>query len=112
MKSREFIFWVFSLFLFFSTVLVGDTAGKVEEGASTVDLPVILKLAQRDRVITVKSDGRAPVYTVETRTGEVLVRDLRAEELKAANPELYQMVKNAIAVPAGVQDASLREQAF
>jgi hypothetical protein len=63
------------------------------------DLPVIAHIEKRDRWITVKSGANGPVYYVQTKSGEVLVRNLSEDQLKAQNPELLKFIKTAIAQP-------------
>jgi hypothetical protein len=58
---------------------------------------VIGFLEGRDRVMTLKSSARGPVYTVATKEGKVLHENLSAEQLKAQAPEVYRLVKTAVA---------------
>lgn len=109
MKSREFIFCLCSSLAVLPGPLLAGTAAKNAEPPqpAKTDAPVILKLMQRDRIVTVKSGAKGPLYTVETKAGEVLVRDTDVEQLKASNPKLYDIVKDAIAGASGLIDASL-----
>ncbi len=58
---------------------------------------VIGYLEKRDRVITIKSGPRGPVYSVATRGGKVLFENVSAEQLKAQAPEIHQLIKTGVA---------------
>lgn len=80
--------------------------------AQAGEAPVIVKMMQRDRVITVRSDGGEPRYTIETAAGEVVVKDVKLDELKASNPKEYDLLKGTVASDGnGVLDASLGKPA-
>ena len=105
MKSREFLFCLFSSLAVMPLALEAEVAPADDKPKG--DLPIILKLAQRDRLVTVKSDGGMTLYTVETLTGEVIVRDRKLDDLRATDPKLYDLVKRAVAGPeGGILDAS------
>ncbi len=103
MKSREFLFCMASSLAVFPTV---THATEPPKAAESVNAPVILKMMQRDRIITVKSEGAKALYTVETKDGKVLAKDVKLDELKAQNPDLYKQVKDAVAGASGILDAS------
>ncbi len=105
MKSREFLFCLASSLAVLPVGLRGESPPHGNDAAS--DSPVVMKLVQRDHVVTVRSDGGTPIYTIETKTGETIVRDVRADDLKAFNPDLYQLVIEAIAGASGIIDASI-----
>ena len=58
---------------------------------------VIGYLEKRDRVITIKSGPRGPVYTVADRNGKVLFENVSAEQLKAQAPEIHNLIKTGVA---------------
>jgi len=62
--------------------------------------PVITVLERRGEIITVKAGPNGPLYSARTKSGEVIARDLTAEELQASHPDLYQFVKTSIATGA------------
>ena len=107
MNSRDLRFCLFLLFIVLPGAARSDSAAKKSEASPPSDAPIILKLEQRDRRVTVRSSLRGPLYTVETKQGEVLVRDTQVDELKASNPKLYDTVKDAIAGASGLIDASV-----
>jgi hypothetical protein len=60
--------------------------------------PVIVTLAKRDKIITIKA---GPVYFIRTTSGEILADNLTAEQLQAGNPELFRDVKSVVAAQEG-----------
>jgi hypothetical protein len=54
-------------------------------------------LEKRDRVITIKSGPRGPVYSVATKDGRVLFENLSPGQLKAQVPEIHEFIKSAVA---------------
>ena len=58
---------------------------------------VIGYLEKRDRVVTIKSGPKGPVYTVATKDGKVLLEDVTAEQLRAQAPEIHQLIKTGVA---------------
>lgn len=73
---------------------------------------VIGYLVGRDRVITLKSSARGPVYSVATKAGKVLFDNVSLEQLKAQAPEVHDQIKGSIAGGSprqrAVLDASAR----
>jgi len=91
----------------------GVAADRREElpAGLVTSLPAIGHLRTRDKIITILSGAGGPVYTIRTRQGEVLFRELSQEDLRAKLPEVHWMIKSAFAGGDGsegvVIDASL-----
>ena len=83
-----------------------------QPGKARVDSPVIVHLERRDERITVSAGRGGPVYTVASRSGEVLWKELSEGELRAKAPELHQFLKSALAGQSapgqGILDARIR----
>jgi len=89
-----------------------DSAMRDGKAKSGDQLTVIGYLEKRDRVITIKSGLKGPVYSVATKDGKVLFEHLSAEQLKAQAPEIHDLIKTGLAGDARVRrpvsGASLR----
>ena len=92
---------------------LGTMADRREElpAGLVTSLPAIGHLRTRDKIITILSGEGGPVYTIRTKEGEVLFRELSREDLAAEVPEVHWLIKSALAGgddPDGVViDASL-----
>ena len=60
-------------------------------------LPVIVHLETRNEVVTIMSGRDGPLYTVTTKAGWILARNLSAEELQAKLPNTYHLLKTSYA---------------
>ena len=60
--------------------------------------PVIGHLKTRDKIITIRTGPDGPLYTVETKDGEILAVNYSAEKLYAKFPELKNVLEQGIAV--------------
>ena len=69
--------------------------------------PIIGYLEKRDRVITIKSTPKGPVYNVATKDGKVLLDNLSAEQLKAQAPEIHAFIKTGMAGDARVRSSKI-----
>jgi hypothetical protein len=69
-------------------------------------LTIIGYLEKRDRVITIKSGPKGPVYSVATKGGRVLFENLSADQLRAQAPELHEFIKTGVAGDARVRSVS------
>jgi hypothetical protein len=89
----------------------GSSAVAASNVTSRDQYTVIGFLEKRDRVITIKSGPRGPVYSVATKDGKVLHENLSAENLKAQAPEIHDLIKTGMAADLRGQrpakDASL-----
>ena len=56
----------------------------------------------RDYRVEIKSGGR---YTVRTKDGKVVAKDVTVEGLRATNPRLHQVLKRALVSPERNNDA-------
>ncbi len=59
--------------------------------------PVVGHLKTRDKFITIRTGPDGPLYTVRSRSGEVLAVDLSATELSAKFPQLGRMLERGLA---------------
>jgi hypothetical protein len=90
-------------------------SGSATNPAATSDYPVIGYIEKRDRTITIKAGPRGTLYSVATKDGKVLCKNLSEEQLRAEAPELHEFIKTAGAGSAGKNgaaiDARVRPQA-
>ena len=67
--------------------------------------PVIVHVVSRDKTVTVSSGPKGPVYSLALNDGgKVLLADASAEEFAKAQPELYRMFRNTLAVKTDVSE--------
>jgi len=59
--------------------------------------PVITRIVSRDTTVVVRAgvDGADATYSVESKSGEILVPDMTLPQLARANPELFRSVQTA-----------------
>lgn len=69
---------------------------------------VIGYLEKRDRVVTIKSGPKGPVYTVATKSGKVLLENVTAEQLRAQAPEIHRLIKTGYAGDARVRASAMQ----
>jgi L-ascorbate metabolism protein UlaG (beta-lactamase superfamily) len=60
-------------------------------------LTVIGYLESRNRVITIKSGPKGPVYNVATKDGKLLFENVSADQLRARAPEIHDLLKTGVA---------------
>jgi len=60
-------------------------------------LPVIVYLEMRNEVVTVMSGYEGPVYTVTTKDGRILGKQLSEQELQVKLPNIYRFLKTSYA---------------
>jgi hypothetical protein len=90
--------------------IVAEAKGNVTEAQdskSSKDMagfPVIGHLKTKDKLITIRRGADGPLYTVETKDGEILAVNLPAGKLYAEFPELKSLLERGMAV----EDASNR----
>jgi len=63
---------------------------------------VIGHLEHRDRIVTVKSGGQGPVYSVLSKDGKILFENLTGEQLKSESPEIHDFIEAATAGQASL----------
>ncbi len=61
--------------------------------------PAIVHLAFRDYLVTIHAGADAPLYTVRTADGTLVVSQLSAQQLAARYPRLHEQLEAAIAEP-------------
>ena len=54
---------------------------------------VITRLEARDSVIVVRSSPDGPTYSLESKTGSILIPEMTLEELRVHNPELHHYIQ-------------------
>jgi hypothetical protein len=69
-----------------------------EEGEQTKG-SIIGRLKTRDRVITITSGSDGPLYTIESKDGEMIATNLSGEELATRFPALYEKIEKSLADP-------------
>lgn len=74
-------------------VVFQPVEGKKTEGS------VIGRLKTRDRVITITSGPDGPLYTIESKEGELIAANLSGEELATRFPALYKKIEKSLADP-------------
>jgi len=75
----------------------GVQSGRVQTGNLEDNLPVIVSLKTRNEVISIMSGYQEPVYTVATRDGRILGKQLSEQELQVKLPEIYHFLKTSYA---------------
>ncbi len=55
--------------------------------------PLITTIERRHETISVNAGASGPTYTVQNRTGEVVIKDMTMPELASTNPELSKSIK-------------------
>lgn len=69
-----------------------------EEGKQTKG-SVIGRLKTRDLVITITTGPDGPLYTIESKEGELIAPNLSGEELASRFPTLYEKIEKSLADP-------------
>ncbi len=59
--------------------------------------PTLGSLEFRDRTVTILSGARGPVYTVTTKDGTTIAKEVSEQELQAKFPDLYRRIKTGVA---------------
>lgn len=99
-----------------NTVTPAASLASTNKPQATESYPVIGHLEKRDRVITIKSGPRGPVYSVATKDGKVLFENLSSEQLRAQAPEIHDFIKGSVAGEATpghrTADARVRSSAL
>jgi hypothetical protein len=57
------------------------------------DGPVISRVVQRHDVIVVRAGANGPTYSLESKSGAVLVSEMTLSELAASHPEMFRAIK-------------------
>ena len=75
----------------------GVQSGRVQTGNLEDELPVIVYLEMRNEVVSIMSGYEGPVYTVTTKDGRILGKDLSEQELQVKLPNIYHFLKTSYA---------------
>lgn len=71
--------------------------------------PVIVKIVSRDSVIVARAGADGPVYSVESKTGEVLMPSMTLDQMTALHPEMADKVKTMQAMMMASEASSARQ---
>ncbi len=75
----------------------GVQSGRVQTENLEDNLPVIVSLETRNEVVSIMSGYEGPVYTVTTKDGGILGKDLSEQELQEKLPNIYHFLKTSYA---------------
>ncbi len=75
----------------------GVQLGRVQTGNLEDNFPVIVSLETRNEVVSIMSGYEGPVYTVTTKDGRTLGKDLSEQELQEKLPNIYHFLKTSYA---------------
>jgi len=75
----------------------GVQSGRVQTGNLDDNLPVIVSLETRNEVVSIMSGYEEPIYTVTTKEGSILGKQLSEQELQVKLPNIYHFVKTSYA---------------
>ena len=75
----------------------GEQSGRVQTENLEDNLPVIIYLETRNEVVSIMSGYEGPVYTVTTKDGRIIGKNLSENELQVKLPEIYHFLKTSYA---------------
>ena len=75
----------------------GEQSVRVQTGNLEDNLTVIVSLETRNEVVSIMSGYEGPVYTVTTRDGRILGKNLSENELQVKLPNIYRFLKTSYA---------------
>jgi hypothetical protein len=67
--------------------------------------PVIVHIVSRDHTVTISAGPKGPVYSMTGSDGSVMIADASGPEFAKLQPEIYQHLRNSMAVQADATDA-------
>src|SRR4051812_46299570 len=70
----------------------------------------VTTLRFRNHTIQIKATKAEPLYTLFDQKGQLLAKEMTAENLRVKHPDLFELVRTAIASNEEVIDASLQKQ--
>jgi len=79
----------------------GEQSVRVQTGNLEDNLPVIVSLKTRNEVVSIMSGYEGPVYTVTTRDGRIVGKNLSENELQVKLPNIYHFLKTSYADDEG-----------
>ena len=75
----------------------GTQSGRVQPESPEGKLPVIVYLEMRNEVVSIMSGYEGSVYTVTTKDGRILGKQLSEQELQVKLPNIYRFLKTSYA---------------
>ncbi len=75
----------------------GEQSGRVQTENTKDNFPVIVYLKTRNEVVSIMSGYQGTVYTVMTKEGRIIVKNLSENELQVKLPNLYHFLKTSYA---------------
>jgi hypothetical protein len=87
---------------------VKSEAGQQNKRRQTPDRKyvVIGSLQTRDKVVTISQGAKGIVYTIKTKDGKTVAKELTEKDLQAKYPGVYRQIKSGLAA----NDATLRRR--
>ncbi len=79
----------------------GEHSVSVRTGNAERKLPVIVSLETRNEVVSIMSGYEGPFYTVTTRDGRIVGKNLSENELQVKLPNIYHFLKTSYADDEG-----------
>jgi hypothetical protein len=75
----------------------GNKSASMHTGSPEVTPPVIVSLETRNEVISIISGHEGLIYTVTTKDGRILGKNLYEQELQTELPNIYHFLKTSYA---------------
>lgn len=75
----------------------GENSVSLQTKNAESELRVIVYLKMRNEVVSIMSGYEGPVYTVTTKDGRILGKDLSERELQEKLPNIYRFLKTSYA---------------
>ena len=75
----------------------GNKSANMYASSPEVMLPVIVNLETRNEVISITSGQEGLIYTVMTKDGRILGKNLYEQELQMKLPNIYHLLKTSYA---------------
>ena len=69
------------------------TPTSVQASIPASNWPVISRIVQRRDVIVIRAAPNGPTYSLESKSGTVLVQEMTLGELAVNNPEMFRAIK-------------------
>ncbi len=87
----------------FSSLRCSSTPATSKAEERNADHRVLVCLEGRRETVVIKAGPTAPLYSILSSDGQVLVRDMTLTELAAHDAQLHDRVKSAIAAQARIE---------
>lgn len=75
----------------------GENSVSLQTKNAESELRVIVYLKMRNEVVSIMSGYEGPVYTVTTKNGKILGKQLTEQELQVKLPDIYHFLKTSYA---------------